>query len=329
MRLADRLGAASVAFLDRLDARQRTQAVLPFDETERRTWAYWPTSRRGLALWALSRDQTKSAFRLLAEMIAAPAFARAMAIVGLEEVLDQREGGRSDRRHSGDYWLSVFGEPGVEPWGLRFEGHHVSVHVTLAGGAVQTTPLFLGANPAVVRDDAGIVSAPLASEERLGFELLHALTVEQRSSAVLGTEAPDDIVTRNRPRIDRLQADGVPLSALAGDAAATSERLVQLYLSRFAHGAQRPEPTGLRFAWAGAAEPGTGHYYRLAGLRMLVELDNTQNGANHVHTVVRHPGADFGGDLLAAHHRRAHSAVDRSRDAARDPGTHPDDGGVA
>ena len=59
--------------------------------------------------------------------------------------------------------------------------------------------------------------------------------------------------------------------------------------------------------WAGALEPGTGHYYRLAGPRFLVELDNTQNGANHVHTVVRDPGADFGEDLLAAHYRSQHA----------------------
>ena len=306
MGLADRLLAASSAFIDRLDTAQREQAMLPFDEDERRTWAYWPTSRRGLPLSSLSRDQTKAAFRLLAQLVAAPAFARAMATIALEEVLDQAEGGRSDHRHSGDYWTTVFGTPGTEPWGLRFEGHHVSVHVTVAGGQVQSTPLFLGANPAVVSDAAGVISRPLASEERLGFELLHALTIEQRSSAIVADDAPNDIVTRNRARIDRLELEGVPLSALTTEAAATAEQLVQLYLSRFADGVLRPEPAELRFAWSGATEPGIGHYYRLAGRHLLVEFDNTQNGANHVHTAVRNPGADFGEDLLARHYRVAH-----------------------
>jgi hypothetical protein len=304
--LADRLVAASSAFLDRLDAAQRDQAMLPFDEHERRTWAYWPTSRRGLPLSSLSRDQTKAAFRLLAQLVAAPAFARAMATIALEEVLDQAEGGRSDHRHSGDYWTTVFGTPGAEPWGLRFEGHHVSVHLTVAGGQVQSTPLFLGANPAVVSDAAGVISRPLASEDRLGFELLHSLTAEQRSSAIVADVAPDDVVTGNGSRIDRLELEGVPLSALTSEAAAIAERLVELYLSRFADGVLRPEPAELRFAWAGAAEPGIGHYYRLAGPHLVVEFDNTQNGANHVHTVVRDPGADFGEDLLAGHYRVAH-----------------------
>ena len=281
--------------------------MLSFDEDERRAWAYWPASRRGVPLSSLSRDQTKAAFRLFAQMVAPPAFARAMATIALEEVLDQAEGGRSDHRHSGDYWTTVFGTPGTEPWGIRFEGHHVSVHLTVAaGGEVQSTPVFLGANPAVVSDAAGVISRPLASEERLAFELLHALTVEQRSSAIVDDVAPHDILTRNRPRIDRLERDGVPLSALTAEAAATAEQLVQLYLSRFAHGVLWPEPAELRFAWAGAAEPGIGHYYRLAGRHLVVEFDNTQNGANHVHTVVRDPCADFGEDLLARHYRVAH-----------------------
>lgn len=317
MDLADRLVATSSAFVGRLDEAQRDQAVLPFEETERRTWAYWPTARRGLPLSSLSREQAKAAFRLLAQLVAAPTFARAMAIIALEEVLDQAEGGRSDRRHSGDYWVSVFGETGVEPWGLRFEGHHVSFHLTVAAGDVQATPLFLGANPAIVTDAAGVISAPLASEEHLGFDLLHSLTVEQRASAMLSETAPHDIVTRNRPRVASLDGDGIPVSALAGAAQATARRLILLYLDRFADGVVRPDPVDVRFAWAGADEPGRGHYYRLAGPRFLVELDNTQNGANHVHTVVRDPGADFGEDLLAVHYRSAHPA--RRAAAEREP----------
>ncbi len=242
-------------------------------------------------------------------MVAPPAFVRAMAVIALEEVLDQVEGGRSDSRHSGDYWLSVFGRPGVEPWGLRFEGHHVSVHATVAAGDVTLTPFFLGANPAVVRDAGRVVMAPLAVEEQLGFDLLHALTAEQRAAATLSDQAPADIVTRNRPRVDTpLDTAGVPLSALGGAAALAGRELVRVYLDRFPDGVMRPSTDGLRFGWAGALEPGRGHYYRLAGLRLLIELDNTQNGANHVHTVVRDSGADFGEDLLVAHYRRSHTS---------------------
>jgi hypothetical protein len=201
----------------------------------------------------------------------------------------------------------VCGDPGRDAWGVRFEGHHVSVHATVAGGEVRMTPLFLGANPAVVTDGRHIISAPLGPEERLGFELLHALSVEQRAAAVIADTAPDDILTRNAPRVDETLPDGgVPVAALAGDAAATAHELLGLYLARFPSGARPSEHHDVRFAWAGAAEPGVGHYYRLAGPRLLIELDNTQNGANHVHTVVRDPAGDFGTDLLTDHFRRFH-----------------------
>lgn len=313
MTLPDDLAAATRSLLDVLDPERTAALLLPFDEEERRSWVYWPAARRGLPLWHLDRDQTKRVHRVLATMLGLPAFARAVTIMSLDEVLDRLEGWSSDRRHRDDYWLSVFGEPAGDVWGLRFEGHHVSVHVTVADGTVQSTPLFLGANPAVVRDSGHEAIAPLAVEERLGFELLHALTVEQRAAVVVADTAPDDIVTRNLPRLDHGPLDGgVPLDALTGSARAAADVLLDVYLGRFAAGSQRPDPGGARFAWAGADEPGTGHYYRIAGDRLLVELDNTQDGANHVHTVVRDPGRDFGEDVLAAHHRRAHNHSTRA-----------------
>ena len=308
MNAARRLESATSTFLDALDDGRRRQAVLPFDDADRRTWAYTPGHRDGVPMWALSRGPTKSAFKLLAALLAPPAFARTVAVMGLEEVLDRAEGGTSGRRHVGDYWIAVFGEPGVEPWGLRFEGHHVSVNATVGAGEVALTPLFLGANPASVGDGEHVVLAPLGVEERLGFDLVHALTVEQRASALLSDDAPADIITRNWPRLDAPPGPaGVPLSTLDGSAETTARELVRIYLDRFADGVKRPPADELWFAWAGAFKPGIGHYYRLSGRRFLVEFDNTQNGANHIHTVVRDPEADFGEDVLAVHYGRSHN----------------------
>jgi hypothetical protein len=38
----------------------------------------------------------------------------------------------------------------------------------------------------------------------------------------------------------------------------------------------------------------------------VLEYDNTQNGANHVHSVWREFGNDFGADILKAHYEDAH-----------------------
>ena len=62
---------------------------------------------------------------------------------------------------------------------------------------------------------------------------------------------------------------------------------------------------GVHFAWAGPTAPGEPHYYRLQGPRLLIEWDNTQNNANHAHSVWRDPISDFGLDVLARH-RAAH-----------------------
>jgi Protein of unknown function (DUF3500) len=299
--LADRMAAAAGDLLALAPA-----ALLPFDDG-RREWDYRPLPRSGASLSDLDRAGVKAAHRLLAVALPLPAFTRAVAVMALDEVLDVVEGHRGDRRHRDDYWVAVFGEPGPGPWGWRFEGHHVSVHATVAGGDVRLTPLFLGANPAVVVDGGHAVSAPLGPEEALGFDLLHALTAEQRSSATIADKAPPDILTGNARRLDGPpEAAGVPIAALAGPAASAAAALLEVYLGRLPDGAARPDPSGAAFAWAGAAEPGAGHYYRLAGPRLLVELDNTQNGANHVHTVVRDPAADFGDDVLGDHLRRAH-----------------------
>ena len=62
----------------------------------------------------------------------------------------------------------------------------------------------------------------------------------------------------------------------------------------------------LHFAWAGGLEPGEPHYYRLQGDSLLVEYDNTQSHANHIHTVWRDPRTDFGRDILAEHYAAEH-----------------------
>jgi hypothetical protein len=96
-----------------------------------------------------------------------------MTIMSLEEVLDRREGWRRGR-HSNDFWVVVYGDPGDDAWAWRFEGHHLSVTMAVVGEEVQPAPVFLGANPAAVRHAGRVVVRPLAPEEDLARELLAA-----------------------------------------------------------------------------------------------------------------------------------------------------------
>ena len=60
------------------------------------------------------------------------------------------------------------------------------------------------------------------------------------------------------------------------------------------------------FAWAGGIKPGDLRYYRIQTPSFLIEFDDTQDKANHIHSVWRDLSGDFGGDLLRAHYETSH-----------------------
>lgn len=323
-----RMAGAASAFLASTGPAPHPAAAQRFDDEEvRRDWHYMPRERGGLALSVMTSAQEKAAYDLLATGLSLPSFAAAITIIGLEDVLDEVEGKRgavrprrgrrpSWGRHRADYSVTVFGDPEAdERWGWRFEGHHLSVNVTVVDGEVAATPLFMGANPAEVLGPSGhVVTRPLAAEEEFALALVEALSPKQRAEAVVDGTAPADILTGAEPLlIDPPEPEGMAISRLSGEALGLARELVSLYVLR------APEPIAGRhwqkiesnlgettFAFAGEAVHRRPHYYRLQGPALLVEYDNTQDGANHVHTVVRDPEGDFGDDLLRAHRARHH-----------------------
>lgn len=307
MDLRARHTRAAEQLLGRLTDEQAGHARLPFDSDEREAWTYLPGQRAGVPLADLDRSAAAAALRLLATGLSETAFAQAATIMALEDVLDATEGGSLDR-HRGDYWLAVHGDPGDERWGWSVGGHHVSVHASWVDDEpVRLTPLFLGANPARTAVDGHAVTEPLAPEEAIAFELVATFDRDALGRAVIADRAPDDIVTGDASRIDgQPEPTGLEIGRLDGRSHRLARQLVELYVDRLPDGAARPPVDDCTFAWAGGTEPGEPHYYRLQGTRLLVELDNTQNGANHVHTVVRDLDADFGADVLAAHLRDGH-----------------------
>jgi hypothetical protein len=308
--LAGQMRTAAVSLLGRLDEDQRALAARPFaDDAARRWLEYRPRHRPGACLAELTPAATKAAHRLLATGLSEHAYAQAMGIVALEEVLDARE--RWQRgRHSGDYWVSVYGDPeDGQPWSWRFEGHHLSVTMTVAGQEVSPAPVFFGANPACVSYAGRPVSRPLGPEEDLVRALLDALGEQDRPAAVVAALAPADIRTATSPRASQgIEPLGVAASGLGPAARALLSQLAAAYLDRLpaelaGREAARLDGTDLHFAWEGPLTPGARHYYRVQGGDLLIEYDTTDDG-NHVHTVLRRPRGDFGGDVLAAHYAR-------------------------
>src|ERR1700691_911601 len=221
-RLAGPMRSAALALLAALDDEQRTLAAQPFeDDTARRWLEYRPRHRPGASIAQMSETPRKAAHRLLATGLSEHAYAQAMSIIALEEVLDRREQWRRGR-HSNDYWVSVFGDPAADaPWSWRFEGHHLSVTMTVAQDEVSPAPVFFGANPACVSYAGRPVSRPLAPEEDLVRALLDAMGAAGRSAAVVASQAPDDIRTSTNPRAQEgIEPLGVPAARLGSSARA-------------------------------------------------------------------------------------------------------------
>ena len=225
---------AARALLAALGDEQRALAVHPFTDDAARRWLeYRPRRRPGACLTQLDKTARKAAHRLLATGLSEHAYAQAMGIIALEEVLDRQEQWRRGR-HSNDYWVSVFGDPaGEAPWSWRFEGHHLSVTMTVAGDQVSPAPVFFGANPAQVSYAGRPVSRPLGPEEDLARALLDAMGPAGRSAVVVAGSAPRDIRTGTSPAASQGIAPlGVPSGRLGPAARAVLGELVALYLGR-------------------------------------------------------------------------------------------------
>ncbi len=308
-RIAALMRQEAGALLRELDGDQRVLVALDFGDGAARQWIeYRPHRRPGGRLALMSVAGRKAAHRLLATGLSEHCFAQAMAVVALEEVLDLQEQRAMDR-HGGDYFLAVFGDPSADDvWSWRFEGHHLSVTMTIAGDEVSPAPVFLGANPACVNYAGRPVSRPLGPEEDLGHALLDALGPAGRAKAIVAEQAPGDIRSATSPRAGHVEPLGAAASALGPTARALLGQIAALYLDRLpeamaAQEAAKLAGSEMHFAWEGPAGRDGRHYYRVQAGDLLIEFDKTS--ANHAHTVLRRPGGDFGADILAAHHRQA------------------------
>ena len=311
---SSRMAAAARAFLGSLDGAQVPAARFPFDSEERFNWHFIPRPRAGVALKQLNASQQNAALDLLRAGLSEKGFTKAETIRALEPVLAEIEKG-SIRRDPELYYVTIFGDPSdTGTWGWRWEGHHLSQNWTIVKGtSVATSPQFFGANPAEVRDGPKNGTRPLHAEEDLGRALVHALTGAQRGEAVLSATAPADILTSNTRKAAIQENRGLSYRQLTKEQRGLLLTLIEEYAGNLPEALARERMERLRaagldaivFAWMGGTEKGQPHYYRVQGPTFLVEYDNTQNNANHIHSVWRDFNGDWGEDLLVQHYQNA------------------------
>src|SRR6187549_1361019 len=312
------MAKAADVFLQTLSEKQKTKIQFGFNEEERYNWHYIPRSRKGLTLNEMTGQQIKDALALLHTALSDTGFNKASSIIQLENVLREVENRSSSDtyRDQGNYSFSIFGNPAAEAiWGWRLEGHHISFNFSSENNLlVSGTPSFFGSNPAVVLSGSEKGKYILKDEAELGFALLHSLNKGRMDKAIISNEAPGEILTAASRNAMINDPKGILYNELESQQQKIFLQLLSIYIHRytrlFAEGMMKEiEAAGLndlRFAWAGDQQPGIGHphYYRIQGPTIIIEYDNVQNNANHIHTVIRDLKNDFGGDELLKHYKK-------------------------
>jgi hypothetical protein len=272
----------------------------------------------------MDQSQRQLAHQLLRTGLSQRGYMTATQIMALETILGDLEAAqraasplppltRGFLRDPERYFFSIFGVPSTrDTWAWRVEGHHISLHFTIVNGTlVAGAPTFFGSNPAEVRSGSKKGLRILGAEEDAARALLYSLNAAQRTKALIDGIAPNDIVTAAKVKIDPLSPTGIAAADFRADQLILLRNLVDVYRGLLADDIAadrlaRIEKAGwdkVAFAWAGPLERGQKHYYRVQGPTFLIEYDNTQNDANHIHAVWRDFNGDFGEDLLREHLR--------------------------
>lgn len=314
----DDLAAKASRFINSLNDDLQKRVLFPFDDGERFRWHFVPMSRKGVPFADLTESQRKDVLAILKMSLSEQGYRKASNILELEAILREVEGRSSadGYRDPMKYYVSFFGEPAKNAlWGWRLEGHHLSLNFSSLDGVIRSsTPSFFGANPAVVPSGPRKGHQVLADETNIAFALVNSMTEVQLKSTRFAERALPDIVTGNRKKAARLEPMGIGYAQLNATQQKMLLQLLDVYVKNYELGfssklmekIRKAGIENLSFAWAGGLKSGEGHYYRIQGPMLLIEYDNTQNGANHVHTAVRDLTNDFAEDIILEHYQKEH-----------------------
>ncbi|HLF62832.1 MAG TPA: DUF3500 domain-containing protein [Saprospiraceae bacterium] len=305
-------------FLQTLSPALKSQILFSMLDAERFNMNFIPIERKGPTFHDFNEVQKTAALALLRASLSQQGLQKTIDIMELEKVLIiiEKQAPESNYRDPLNYHFCIFGNPSAtEPWGWRFEGHHISLNFASANGKiVSSTPSFLGSNPAIVKTEEQRGKQALKLETELGFALVHALSPDQLHVARFSDHAPEEIITGNKRKVQELEPLGISYAALTAQQKDIFMQLLDVYVQNykfefadtFMKKIKDAGVNNLHFGWAGGLTPGIPQYYRIQGPTLLIEYDNIQGNANHVHTVVRDLTNDFAEDILREHYLKEH-----------------------
>ena len=210
-----------------------------------------------------------------------------------------RGGGGSLRFAEDEYFLAFLGTPSVTaPWMLQFGGHHLAINLTLSGSQASMAPSLPAAQPAIYTVE-GRTIRPLGKENDKAFELINALTDEQRKEAIIGSRVADLVLGPGQDG-RTIQPEGIRASKLTPAHQALLLEIVREWAGIQHAAFAEPRMAEIRsalgdtfFAWSGPTVNGSAAYFRIQGPTLVIEYA-PQGGVDHIHTIYRDPTNDYG-----------------------------------
>lgn len=304
-------------FLNSLNSDQKQKALIEFDDETRTRWHYFPStmySREGIPLKELNSSQKKLVHKLLQTYLSVNGYKKATDAIKVEGILKDLTNSPATRNNE-LYYTTFYGKPSSDkPWGWSFEGHHLSLNFTVEGNNISYVPIFYGANPAIVKSGPDKGFRSLKNEEDMGLKLIGMLDASQQEKAIFSSSTSGDIESKNNSEISPLKQKGIAVSEMNAEQQKVLFELINEYISSAPKNVaeirtntiKSEEIKDIYFAWAGETKLEKAHYYSIQGKTFLIEFDNTQNNANHIHAVWRNFDGDFGRDLIKEHLNSSH-----------------------
>jgi hypothetical protein len=314
---------AADSFLDSLSDKQKSQAFAKFSHKNRNDWDFFPDKfvtsekkRFGLLMKDMNAQQKDLAMNLLHTALSEKGMLTTKNVILLEQVLFDLT--KNPIRDTGLYYVSIFGNPSEDQtWAWTFEGHHLSINITLVNGHhLSITPAFYGTNPGVVKEGKHKGLHVLAEEENLAREIALTLSAQQLKKANVVAKPPAEIYSFNLTKIDQTLFNprkGLKYLEMTETQQGKVKELIEVYIEKFRpelinklDNSPLSEIDSLLFVWVGSFKEAEPHYYRICTTNHLIEYDNVRSDGTHPHTVWREFDGDFGEDLLKKHHKEYH-----------------------
>jgi hypothetical protein len=319
--------SAAVQLLDSMTDMQRKRILFDVSDSARTRWNNLPIglrARTGVNIGNMNESQRRQLHRMLSVSLSSQGYLKATSIFHLDNLLNEMYDSLLHRQmvdaktyeflmslkwsHK-NFYLAFFGDPRTdEAWGYKVEGHHLSLNFSVVKDKVSVTPFFIGTDPAEYMYLQYAGWRVLGQEEDLGIRLVNALSPVQRQKATMDTTVPGDIITGAETGRRLIRKWGLKGSEMTATQKELMLRIIREYVYNFEWEKANEEMQkitragidNIYFGWIGSYEEHKPHYYVLNGPDFLIEFDNARN---HIHTIWRERGNEYGEDLLKKHYQ--------------------------